>query len=285
MRDVFETDPGDVEEIILQKVDSGGITDVEVISTRAHLIIEAKRGWVLPHRAAAWSVRPKAHCDCPAPQAPPCPYRVLQRVRRPSSARRVNGQKVEHRSWSEVIAHAQRATTELGRIRNDTLLGSLSATSKESRRCRIPLQISRTAYHLVRATPKAGQWPRERCWIAGSTSTLSGRGGQSTPRTSWRSAGMDGFRSFATSRALRSRRDSTRSFVRSRQVGIPKVPFLVYRLGPPIPFTPLPTGVDSTGKRINYRDSRFRVAVDLILTSDSIEEAVAKTKARLSEVE
>jgi hypothetical protein len=48
LRDVFETDPGDVEEIILQKVDSGGITDVEVISTRAHLIIEAKRGWVLP---------------------------------------------------------------------------------------------------------------------------------------------------------------------------------------------------------------------------------------------
>src|SRR5674476_981312 len=48
MRDVFETDPRDGEEIILQKVDSGGITDVEVISTRAHLIIEAKRGWVLP---------------------------------------------------------------------------------------------------------------------------------------------------------------------------------------------------------------------------------------------
>jgi hypothetical protein len=65
----------------------------------------------------------------------------------------------------------------------------------------------------------------------------------------------------------------------------PEMPFLVYRLGPAMPFTPLPAGVDSTGKRINYRDSRFRVAVDLILTSDSVEEAVAKTKARLGEVE
>lgn len=114
LRDVFETDPSHVEEIILQKVDSGGITDVEVISTRAHLIIEAKRGWVLPTERQLGQYAPRLT----ATARPLKRLLALTECSNEFASRhlpgRVKGQKVGHRSWSEVIAHAQRATSGVG---------------------------------------------------------------------------------------------------------------------------------------------------------------------------
>lgn len=51
-------------------------------------------------------------------------------------------------------------------------------------------------------------------------------------------------------------------------------PFIVYRLGPPIPLAhPLPSGT-------NYRASRFWVALDLLLTAPTLKDALTATRER-----
>ena len=51
-------------------------------------------------------------------------------------------------------------------------------------------------------------------------------------------------------------------------------PHIVYRLGPAIPLAaPLPSGT-------NYRASRFWVALDLLLTSPTLKDALVETRAR-----
>ena len=285
LRDVFETDPGDVEEIILQKVDSGGITDVEVISTRAHLIIEAKRGWVLPTERQFGQYAPRLT----ATARPLKRLLALTECSNEFASRhlpgRVKGQKVGHRSWSEVIAHAQRATHGVGTHQERHLARQLVRYLKGVTTMQDP--NSNIAYCVSLGPSYPEGWPV-------TPREVLDRGIYFHPFGARWPKYPENFMAFRWDGRIQVVCHVESTLVEEKLHKIvreipaswnPEMPFLVYRLGPPIPFTPLPAGVDSAGKKINYRDSRFRVAVDLILTSDSVEEAVAKTKARLGEVE
>ncbi len=57
----------------------------------------------------------------------------------------------------------------------------------------------------------------------------------------------------------------------------PDRPLMVLKLGLPIPMPrPLPSGA-------NYRDARFRVALDLLLTAGTLQDAHAETKRRMKD--
>jgi hypothetical protein len=48
MVDVLGPNCGEVQSILLQERDANGITDIEILTPKAHLIVEAKRAWEIP---------------------------------------------------------------------------------------------------------------------------------------------------------------------------------------------------------------------------------------------
>ena len=190
-----------------------------------------------------------------------------------------------HRSWSEVITHAQSATHRVGKNQERLLAQQLVRYLKGVTTMQDP--NSNIAYCVSLGSLYPEGWPI-------TPREVLDRGIYFHPFGARWPKYPENFMAFRWDGRIQDVRHVESTSVEDRLHKIvreipvswrPDVPSLVYRLGPPIPFTPLPTGVDSTGKRINYHDTRFRVAVDLILTSENVEEAVAKTKARLGDVE
>ena len=110
--DAFGTDVGVAEVIALQQHDPlTGVTDIEIRTKRAHLIIEAKRGWVVPALMQLDKYAQRL-------QSSPVLERRLMALTECSESyafttgrlpRTQRGIRVVHRSWAQVVRDAERA--------------------------------------------------------------------------------------------------------------------------------------------------------------------------------
>jgi hypothetical protein len=282
LEDVFGDDPGDVVSINLQQVDSGGITDIEILTNRAHLIIEAKRGWVLPADAQLGRYAPRLG-------ATKLPLRRLLALTECSAEyasrhlpSEIGGIKVDHRSWPELIVHASGAEHGVGSHQERHLAQELVRYLKGATSMQDP--TSNLAYCVALGAEYQEEWPFTPRQVLDTGIYFHPFGwGHGWPKT------PANFLAFRWDGQLRDARHVESTIVvddlHDEVPMVPSVrnldrPFLVYRLGPSIPFTPLPAGVRSDGRKISYRNTRFWVALDLILTSSSMQEAINKTKTR-----
>lgn len=285
LADVYGTDGGEVQAIDLQRADEQGRTDVEILTNRAHLIIEAKRGWVLPSVCQLERYTPRFdRTDLPL-------RRLLALTEcnddfsRRHLPKEVTGITVAHRSWGQILAHAQRATHGVGTHQDRHLARQLVSYLKGVTTMQDP--TSNIAYCVSLGATYPERWPV-------TPRQVLDRGIYFHPFGSRWPKVPDNYMAFRWAGHIRDVRHVEETMVME---DLHKVvneiptnpnassPYLVYRLGPSIPMSPLPGGRKQNGKPYVYRDGRFRVALDLILTSASIHDAVAQTKARLLEAE
>lgn len=121
MTDVFGQDVGDVVAVNLQRFGpDGGFTDVEVIATGGHLIVEAKRDWQVPQRVQLERYRSR-------PGGVPAVLLSLSAASRQWALRQdrlpqmLGDVHVDHRSWSDLAHLAEtRAIKATGGSKNSS---------------------------------------------------------------------------------------------------------------------------------------------------------------------
>lgn len=287
MNDVMGPGCGDVQSILLQERDANGITDIEILTTKAHLIVEAKRAWEIPriNQLERYAERlMSSQLPLKRLLALTDSSNEFARLRLPEQ---VSGIAVDHRSWADMVAHADTAchgtgthqerhlarqlvlylrgvTTVQDLTSNIAYCVSLGAMYKESDRPLTPMQVLERDIYFHPFGWSDARWPRV----------------------------PDNFLAFRWNGHIQEVRHVERTeVVANLHFTIPEFPsfedpdrpYLVYHLGPRIPLpAPLPSGIDDNGKRINYQSNRFRVAVDLILTCESVREAIDSTRGRHS---
>ena len=283
LKDVFGGHPGEVLSINLQQADPDGITDIEVLTSRAHLIIEAKRGWVLPTDSQLKRYAPRL-------DATKLPLRKLLALTECSAdyasrhlPSEIGGITVDHRSWAQLMAHASVAEHGVGSHQERHLAQELVRYLKGATSMQDP--ASNIAYCVALGADYPEGWPLTPRQVLESGIYFHPFGwGHGWPKT------PANFLAFRWDGQLRDARHVESTIVvddlHDEVPAIPSVrnldrPHLVYRLGPSIPFAPLPAGVRSDGRKISYRNTRFWVALDLILTSATMQEAINQTKVRL----
>lgn len=110
---VTDVEPGEVRAVRLQEfVPDAGYTDIEIDAERAHVVIEAKRGWNLPLPDQLEQYAPRLHglddnvivvvSECSADYA------------RPHLPEAVDGVRVVHVRWSELTVLAESAAAGAG---------------------------------------------------------------------------------------------------------------------------------------------------------------------------
>ncbi len=287
MHDVLGSKGGEVQSILLQERDANGITDIEILTPKAHLIIEAKRAWEIPgidqlQRYAGRLM--SSQLPIKRLLALTDSSNEFARLRLPEQ---VTGIQVDHRSWADMVAHANTAchgtgthqerhlarqlvtylrgvTTVQDLTSNISYCVSLGATYAEVDRPLTPREVLERNIYFHPFGWNDARWPKV----------------------------PDNFLALRWSGHIQQVRHVERTEVVADLHSVipefpsledPDRPYLVYYLGSQIPLpAPLPSGVGDNGKRINYQSNRFRVAVDLILTCGSVREAIDQTRLRLN---
>jgi len=289
LSDVFRASVGEVQAVNLQLSDAMGITDVEVLTNRAHLIIEAKRGWVVPtNEQLKKYVGRLSRTDLPHQSLLALTECTSVFARLRGLPETISEVPVDHRSWIEMVHLAEAATHGVGTHQERHLARQLVGYLKGV--TTVQDVTSNMVYCVsIGSTYKEQQWtitPKE---VLAQNIYFHPFG--------WKDAVWpkvpDNYLAFRWEGHIQEVRHVTGTEVVSDLHEVvpeiprnpdPDRPFLVYRLGPPIPLPrPLPAGTDATGRRISYRNSRLRLALDLIFTASSIREALAETKARVPE--
>ena len=265
-------------EIRVQDYEQGrGITDLELVAQgEFHLIVEAKRGWVLPGRAQLSKYARRASFA-----GSPCPLKRIVTLSECSSlfaqqylpTTRIRGIPVSHTSWSTLFKAANAAHRHsrgrehdllrdvlayFGRImkiqKNDTSLVYVVSLSTETPRGWELSWSDVVAKKHIYFHPIAGTWPKE-------------------PPTyiAFRHHGrLQSIHFIRDYKAIYDLHEAYRGIPSRRQPN----PLFLYRLGPAIrPQTPVRTGS-------LYRNARVWCTLDLLLTSKTIAQARALTKKR-----
>ena len=272
---VTRNDPGTALSIDLQEAVSGaGFTDIEIRYERAHVIIEAKRGWALPTMEQLAKYRPRVGNEIHGALV------ALSEASREYARRRlpteVDGLPVGYLPWSEVI---------------DLALDSATRTKIHEER-----QLLRElARYLRGAVREQNFWTTWTYCVAVSNETPEGfpfsfrkvvtaQGRYFHPYgvAGWPKAAPN-FLAFRWSNAVQAIHHvdgyQVAPTLQDAFPGIPENevtvrPHALYTLGPKIgPSAPLPSGT-------SYRASRLWVALDLLLTAATLKEALAQTKQR-----
>jgi hypothetical protein len=128
MAEVFPDGPGEVLAVALQRYGpDGGYTDVEIAATKAHLILEAKKGWMVPDdvQLSRYSIRPARITEA-------CLLSVSAAARTWALRRlpaKVGGVRVEHRSWGD-LAHLADSASRSGSHESRRLLREVASYLK-----------------------------------------------------------------------------------------------------------------------------------------------------------
>ena len=287
MRSVFRGgDPGTQPTVRLQQHgEDGGYTDIEIDAERFHLIIEAKRGWNLPEAKQLERYRSRLNrrngknalvvlSECTSAYA---------KERLPTMIRNVP---VFHRSWKEVRAMAH-ASAGRGSHAEKRLLKQLSRYLETL--MSMQNQISNEVYVVV-LSPQLPAWSH----ISWLDFAIKRRVYFHPIAAGWPKEPPNymGFRYGGFLRSIHhvdryeivddvSRRVRNISGPKWRKErwsgGRPFINYFIYHLGPAI----RPQREVRNGPI--YATGRVKAALDLLLTCDTIAEAVRKTKERPQE--
>jgi hypothetical protein len=276
LADVYEVDVGEPLTVALQEFgEDRGYTDIEIQAERAHLVLEAKRGWVIPTPTQFGRYAPRLAGSLN-------PLLLALTECSPAYARRrlpaaVGGVPVRHRSWTELVR----------------MIEGLSRTGRHAER-RLLQELVRYLRGVMTMQNKTSNWTYV---VALNRQTPHGwgisfldvvleknryfhpygtrRGGWPKVPPNYIAFRWDGrVRRIHHIDAYKVVDDLNEAFTEIPAGLAADVPHIVYDLGPPImPTPPLPTGG-------NYRAARTWAALDLLLTSATLRDAIVKTKER-----
>jgi hypothetical protein len=276
LADVYGADVGEPLVVGLQEAgEDRGYTDIEIQTEQAHLVIEAKRGWVVPTMAQLSRYVPRlATSKAPLLLAlTECsPAYALSRL--PVAIGEVP---VHHRSWAELVGHVD-TVGRTGRHADRRLLRELS---RYLRGVMVMQNVTSNWTYVVSLgqTTPAG-WGISFLDVVRDKNRYFhpygvGRGWPKVPPN------YIAFRWGAHVRQIHhidryTVVDDLHDEFPEIPAGLTPHPCVVYDLGSPIvPPAPVPNGA-------NYRAARMWVALDLLLTSATLKDAIAATKARRS---
>jgi hypothetical protein len=266
--------PGTDEEgtvLRLESRDSGGRTDLE-ISTGDHLIVvEAKRGWLVPGETqlAKYAPRIGAHgSGVLVSLSAASPAWALQTL--PET---VQGVPVAHLSWEQVLldlTDARGAT----RGQERAWLAEFSDYLRKAIRMRDPADSWTYCVVVNNERPGGGGPCTFREFVTTEGCYFHPYGwGKGWPRTppNFLAFRWDG----KVQRVCRVTRAEVIQDLQSRWPGIPQTtetirPHALYHLGSPLPGTPIPSGT-------TYRAARIWVILDHLLTSPTLKDARIQT--------
>lgn len=285
LRKAFGKQPvGRVKAVHLQAHgDDAGYTDIEIVTERAHLIVEAKRGWNLPLPKQLKRYASRFETGIPFEALAVLSECSPEYARPPRLPARLRKRPVVHVSWKDVaeIAAANRAN---GAIHERRLLHELDTYLRGL--ISMQNQDSNQVYLVVLSVERA--YKSELTWIDIVTKKhryfhpFGGNGWPTTPPNylGFRYKGqlqsihhVDGYEivEYLPDRFP----EFDPRYYRPSKTGNPHI---VYRLGAPIrpPRIVRNGGIFATG--------RLWAALDLLLTSGTIKQAVDLTKKRLAKV-
>jgi hypothetical protein len=276
LADVYGADVGAALTVSLQEFgEDRGYSDIEIQAEQGHLVLEAKRGWVLPNVKQLSRYAPRL-------ARTPNPLLLALTECSPAYARRqlpteVAGVPVVHRSWTEIVRLAE-AAARSGRQADRRLLKELVRYLRGVMTMQNVTSNWTYVVALSRKTPAA--WTISFLDVVLKKNRYFHpygvrRGGWPKVPPNYIAFRWDGhvrrihhIDSYTVVDDLHDAFDEIPAGLAA------DVPHIVYDLGPPIlPSKPLPAGG-------NYRASRVWAALGLLLTSTTMKEAVAKTKAR-----
>ena len=271
LREVFASEVGAPVGISLQASGADhGYTDIEVSTENAHLIVEAKRGWVLPteKQLSRYAGRFTAGLQGRLLAVTECSP-VYASLHLSKSVRDV---KVQHRSWQQVKTDVANALAG-GGTHEKRLLRDFR---RYLRGVMTMQDVTSNWTYVVSVGGTPAGWDisfRDVILKYGKYFHAYGRGGgwPKTPPT---------YIAFRWDGRLRQiHHVDTYEIVEDLHPLFPEIPStghtdIVYTLGPPM----VPDHVVVNGA--NYRASRFWVALDLLLTCSTIKEAHERTKLR-----
>jgi hypothetical protein len=275
LKDVYGTNVGEPLTVALQEAgEDRGFTDIELQAERAHLVVEAKRGWVLPTDAQLGRYAPRlsGNANPMLLALTECSGAFAQR-RLPGS---IAGVQVEHRSWKQLLRLVD-AAARVGSQAERRLLRELA------RYLRGVMTMQNMTSNWTYVVALSGKTPdgwsisfldvvRERSRYFHPYGV--GRGWPKVP-PNYIAFRWDGhvreihhIDSYIVVDDLNERFPEIPAGLAAAD------PHIVYDLGPAIrPAAPLPNGG-------NYRAARVWAAFDLLLTAPTLKDAIAATKAR-----
>ncbi len=274
LADLYGFDVGEPTLISLQE--SGGdrgYTDIELVTENAHLVIEAKRGWVVPTVAQLARYVPRlALSPNPMLVALTECSRAFARRRLPAD---VGGVAVKHCSW----AHLVKITDEAGRRGRHAERRLVAELGRYLRGVMTMQDVTSNSTYVVALSQKTPPG-----WTISLRDVVLQKaryfhpygagGGWPTVPPNYLAFRWNGHVQQINHVEGYVVVDDLHGAVEEIPAGDASISHIVYRLGPPIHLPqPLPSGT-------NYWDSRLWVALDLLLTSATLQEALAATKAR-----
>lgn len=282
MDEVFTDDPGEITAVLLQATERGfGRTDIEIESKEAHLIVEAKRGWDLPSedqlRLYAKRMRSTEERRCAIAVVSECSSEYPPVKALPASIADIP---IHYIPWSRVSSLAERTIASCRSHIEKRVLSDLNRYLKGLMTSR---DVTSNLVYVVSLNHDRLDWSdltfvqtvmeRDRYYHP-----IGGKGRWPKMPPNYLGFRFDG-------------RLQRVSFVEGYEPvtrpheHIPEIhkgvdwsdePHFLYNLGPALP---LPEHeVKSTGK---LRSNRLWIALDLLLTCDTIPDAREKTKERL----
>jgi hypothetical protein len=276
LADVYGADVGSALTVALQEFgEDRGYSDIEIQAERGHLVLEAKRGWVLPTGKQLARYAPRL-------AGTPNPLLLALTECSPAYARRrlptdVAGVPVVHRSWVETVRLVE-AAARTGRHADRRLLKELVRYLRGVMTMQKVTSNWTYVVALSRRVPPG--WSISFLDVVLKKNRYFhpygvGRGGWPKVPPNYIAFRWDGhvrrINHIDSYVVVDDLHDTFEEIPAGLEIDVPHI---VYDLGPPIlPAKPLPAGG-------NYRAARVWAALDLLLTSTTMKEAVAKTKAR-----
>ena len=266
----------DVQIRVHRHETGGGITDIELVAVGAlHVIIEAKRGWVLPgaDQLRLYAAR-QSFSTSTAPLRKILTLSECSQVyaRAHFPVRTIGTIPVDHVSWAEIIADARAAEVSSGHVEK-RLLRELSAYL----RCVMSLQNkdSNLVFVVSLASHTETKWTTSWIDIVKKYSRYFHPVGGGWPKD------PPNYMGFRYAGRLQSIHHVDKYVVidnlKNACPGIPDSPVgahYLYELGPAI----VPSREVKNGKV--YPNGRVWCAIDTLLTSGTVSEARDRTKAR-----
>lgn len=265
-----------VQALQLEVADPAGRTDLEIRAGDALIVLEAKRGWRLPVvdqlERYVERIRAASSAGSGLLVTLSAVSDDFARLRLPPS---VAGISVRHLSWAVVMRELCLATRE-ARGRERMWLGELDTYL---RRVVHMLDVADSWCYCVVVSNHPvveGATRTSREWLIrdGVYSHVYGEGGWPTIPPNFIAFRWDG----AVQQIRRVESAEVVPSLHGALAGVPATttssrPHVVYRLGQPLPGTPIPTGR-------NYRDTRLRdILLDQLLTSPTLADAIERSRA------
>jgi hypothetical protein len=258
----------------LQKAsDTGGYTDIEISYDIAHLIVEAKRGWVIPRQSQLAKYRSRLMGNLEGSLL--VISEATSAFATPRLPTQVEGVPVRYLAWRQVIEEAEQAAKATRNLAERRMLREFASYLKGA--VRMQDLFSNWTYCVSVSHRTPAGWPISFRDVVDDGCYFHPYGISGWPKT------PPNYIAFRWSGAVqRIHHIDSYTVVGQLQEEFPDLPLdqdtvrphLLYRLGPTLgPSVPLSNGA-------KYRAVRLWVALDLLLTSTTLKEALAGTKSR-----